>query len=124
MSYGETLTEKTPAPKGRTSHKDAKNQMNGYLEWCLNNFSMDEIMAKICSINRRQLRNKHFSELGERWVYLRQLQEAIISTKNTVEQEIERTEKYLDESELEELRQTDEEGKIRNPESNKARWFK
>jgi len=123
MSYGNTLTQKTPVPEGRTSHKDAKNQMEGYLEWCLNNFSLEEIMVQMNAISKRKIRNKHFSELGERWIYLNHLQEAVISTKKTVRQEIERTEKYLSESELKKLRQADEEDKIRNSESNKARWF-
>jgi len=123
MSYGNTLTQKTPVPEGRTSQKDARNQMEGYLEWCLNNFSLEEIMAQTNAISKRKIRNKHFSELGERWIYLNQLQEAVSSTKKTVRQEIERTEKYLSESELEELRQADEEDEIRSSESNKARWF-
>lgn len=123
MAYGDTLTEQAPVPKGRTSHRDAKNQMKGYLEWCLNNFSLEEITAQVNAISKRELRNKHFSELGERWIYLNQLHSGMRRAKERVDSEIKRTENYLQDSELEELKQANKEGKFRNSESNRTWWF-
>lgn len=123
MAYGETLTEQAPVPEGRTSHKDAKNQMKGYLEWCLNNFSLEEITAQMNAISKRKFRNKHFSELGERWLYLKRLQSGLKQTREIVDSEIERTENYLENSELEEIENIDLDEENRNSEANRTWWF-
>jgi hypothetical protein len=123
MAYGETLNEQMPVPEGRTSHKDAKNQMKGYLEWCLDNFSLEEITAQMDAISKRKLRSKHFSELGERWLYLKRLQSGLKRTRGIVDSEIERTENYLKEPELEEVKQINVDEENRNSEANRTWWF-
>ena len=104
MTYKRPLKypgSKGQTPSGRQSWKSAIKQTEGNLEWSLQFLSINEIIVKAVEIKNRQIRNQNFSSLKKRKKVLENLKKAHKNRLTFVEEELERTENYLDDSDFE-----------------------
>jgi hypothetical protein len=88
---------------GRTSRKDALNQLRGNLKRSLEVFDPWEIIVVVLKLERNRISNTNKSSPEKRLEFMEKLRWYHIKSLNTVNKEIKRTKRYVESSDQNEL---------------------
>jgi hypothetical protein len=84
-------------PSDRNSWQEAVNQVKGNINYGLKIISPEEYVSLIVESKRKQVRNRTYSDIEARYIYLTKLEKLYQGLLEEVEEEKSRTEKFLPE---------------------------
>lgn len=84
-------------PSDRNSWQEAVNQVKGNINYGLKIVSPEEYVSLIVESKRKELRNRTYSDVEARYIYLNKLEALYQGLLEEVEEEKNRTEKFLPE---------------------------